>query len=1201
MSPAALPGADADADSDVEALLASPYKGLMPYTEEDAAFFFGREAETELIIANLIASRLTLLYGPSGVGKSSVLRAGVIRQLRDASDAELAERGSRDFVVASFATWRDDPVAGLAACVRDCLLEALGDDVPGASAPAALHELFERARQQDLELLLVLDQFEEYFLYHDQDEGERTFAGEFSRALTRPDLRVNFLVAIREDALAKLDRFEGRIPNLFDNYLRLEHLDREAARIAIEAPIQRYNEISARASRRVSIEPKLVETLLDQVTTGKVIIGQAGRGIVEEPEERGTHDRIETPYLQLVMTRLWTETIRVGSDVLRLETLDELGGAQRIVRTHLDKAMQELPEREQDIAARVFHHLVTPSGTKIAHTASDLSQYEDVPEADLKRVLEKLSSSEVRILRPVASSADAPDAHRYEIYHDVLAAAILDWRNRYVAATEQAETERELAARLAEETRKKQQADEQAVRERRRARTARATALALALLLIATAFFAFQSVRSSQAARSRELVAQALAQLGVDPDQSIRLSLDALRQSRSQQAEEALRRSLAQPHVRSVLRGHTEAVNSVAFSPDARLLVTTGDDNTARVWEVSTGRQVTVLQGHAKRVVKASFSPDPSGSVIVTGSEDSTARLWDSRTGKQLAFIGDEPDTVFPVFARDGGLLLTWSWHGTARLWDWRTHRQLAAFGDGRIEGASISADGRYIVASTSDHRLHLWDRASGAELRSSSQDDSTLNSPVFSADGEMVVAVDDKGRVLTWSWRAERPLREVISYLSHTLSDARFSPDGRQLLIVADKHAELYDASSEEQLGYLGDHRASVLAASFSSDGTAVVTASSDGTARVWEPRPGSEFLGIVTAELRGHSSAVVDAAFSPNGQRVATASSDGTARIWQVTNARVLRGDYGQMLDAEFSRDGRSIVTAGSDGTARVWDATTLKPVSVLGPMDNEVGDASFSPDGKLIATTERFGAAPRIWDVASGDETVTLKPTASSLGPAAAFSPDGKLVVAGDQDGSVRIWDVRSGREVRMLPDVDKGGVASVRFSPDGRLVVTGGGDRVGRILEVATGRVVHALRGHTGVIHGARFSSDGGLVLTASADRTVRIWDATDGRELRVLTGAQSSLTDAAFGPDGTLVIAGGADPTTLVWEWASGRTLAFLHEHGDAINSAAFSPDGKQILTASDDTTAKLYPCATCGPLDEIIRLGEERERATQRR
>jgi WD40 repeat protein len=1197
----------ATAPSAADILLECPYKGLTPYTEEDAAFFFGREADTELIIGNLMSSRLTLHYGPSGVGKSSVLRAGVIRQLRDASNRELAERGVRDFVVASFAAWRDDPVAGLAAHIRASLTEALGEDSGDSGPPSSLPELFEWTRRHDLELLLILDQFEEYFLYHAQDGGAGSFAVEFPRVLNRADLRVNFLIAIREDALARLDRFEGRVPNLFDNYLRLEHLDREAARTAIEGPIRQYNKLFAGRGRPIGIEPELVEALLDQVTTGRVVIGQAGRGLVEAPEEAAAGGRIETPYLQLVMTRLWAETMRAGSDVLRLEVLDRLGGAERIVRTHLDEAMQALPPGEQDVAARVFHHLVTPSGTKIAHTASDLAEYEDVPERELSGVLEKLAAGSVRILRPVASPAGAPDQHRYEIFHDVLAAAILDWRNRYALAKEQAAAERELAERLEEESRKKRQARELAAVERRRARRARAAAGALALLLVLTTVLAFLALSNSQAARrqqrnatSRALVAQALGRLDIDPAQSIRLSLDALSSRHTPEAEEALRRSITQSHLRKVLRGHTEAANGAAFSPDGRLLVTASDDATARVWEVSTGRLVAVLRGHSGPVVTAAFGPQQAQSVVVTGGVDGTARVWDAHTGRQLASLGHEPDVAWPMLTKDGRLLLTWSRHGTARVWDWQARRQLAAFSRGTIEGASISSDGRFVAASTTGRRLRLWEMGSRAE-RSSEKDNIGLRPPIFSPDGTTVMVGDDYQRLYQWNWRAGGRLEEFSTiYITNRLYDYRFSRDGRQVVVAGDKHAELLDAKSGELLSYFGEYRDWVQTASFSPDGKMVVVASADGTASVWESRSTSQFLGARTAELRGHSGQVIDAAFSPDGRLVATASLDGTARIWQVRDARVLHGEYGRMLDAEFSHDAHYIATGGSDLTARIWDATTLRPVRVLGPMDNEVDQATFSRDGKLLVTVEDQANAPRVWSVATGKEAATLDPTATGLSQHPAdISPDGTLVVAGDLDGSVRIWDARSGHQVRQFNDVDQTSLSSARFSPDGRLLVTGGGDRVGRILDASSGRVIRTLGGHTGIIQSARFSPNGTLALTASDDRTVRVWDAASGRQLRVLTGAPSGLMDASFSADGRLVISGGADAITLVWEWASGRTLAILHEHGDRVNSVAFSPDGQQILSASDDTTTKLYPCETCGSLSDIIRLGNERDRAVR--
>jgi WD40 repeat protein len=471
---------------------------------------------------------------------------------------------------------------------------------------------------------------------------------------------------------------------------------------------------------------------------------------------------------------------------------------------------------------------------------------------------------------------------------------------------------------------------------------------------------------------------------------------------------------------------------------------------------------------------------------------------------------------------------------------------------------------------------------------------------PEFSPDGATIIVVDLDQQLNMWKWQTSQRLDEIQS--AQEISDYRFSPDGSQFVVASDKAAAVYDTKMGELQSWLGDDRDWVNAASFSTDGRAVVTANNDGTAHVWQPRLGAGPLGTTTAELRGHSDTVFDAAFSPDGHLVATASADGTARIWQLYDARSLHGDYGWVLGAEFSRDGRYILSAGTDGKVHVWDARTLRSVRVLGSGYGVISYASYSDDGKLIVTVEDYTAAPQIWDVATGKEGPALASTGKatrSLG-GASFHPNSKLVAAGDTDGAIRVWDVRSGDQKRVL-HAGKAFISAVEYSPNGRLIVASDTDRTGWILDAVTGRILRTLRGHAGAINRARFSLDGRLVVTAGADRTARVWDVATGRQLQMLVGAQTRLADASFSPNGKLVVAGGADGTTLVWDWASGRTLGVLHVHGDAINSATFSHDGKRILTASDDTTAKLYACETCGSLDDVIRLANDRERTLQGR
>jgi hypothetical protein len=426
-APAAAPAAGAELP-----LPDTPYRGLVPFREEDAAFFFGRRLEQELVEANLLATRLTVLYAESGVGKTSVLQAGAVRHLREVARSNLARRGTPKVIPVVFSSWRDDPVAGLKAAVRESVAAILGETSEPSRHDESLAATLEGwSTRTASDILVILDQFEEYFMYHPDGDAEDGFGRELAGAVNAPGLRVNFLLALREDALAKLDRFKSEIDSLFGNYLRLEHLDRAAAREAIEKPLEAYNERLPEGSR-VGIEPELVEQVLDQVRAGQLTFERAGRGADDAVHD----DRIEAPFLQLVMTRLWNEEKRAWGDsrggrVIRAATLERLGGADRIVKTHLDSVMEaQLLAKERLTAARVFHYLVTPSGGKIAHRPSDLASYVRLPLPEVETVLAKLAGPDVRILRPVAPPPGRDEESRYEIFHDVLAGAVLDWRAR---------------------------------------------------------------------------------------------------------------------------------------------------------------------------------------------------------------------------------------------------------------------------------------------------------------------------------------------------------------------------------------------------------------------------------------------------------------------------------------------------------------------------------------------------------------------------------------------------------------------------------------------------------------------------------------------------------------------------------------------------------------------------------------------------
>lgn len=392
----------------------SPYKGLAPYDEADAQLFFGRERESRVIAANLLAARLTVVYAASGAGKSSVLRAGVLPYLRAEIRANIADTGRPELAIIQWSRWSaPDPLAELIAEIRAASKIESAPDASLADVVLAAGDA------SGGDVLIILDQFEEYFRYHG-DNPDDPFAAQFPLLVTRSGLPARVVVAIREDELAALDRFKGRIPNLFGNYYRLKHLDRAAARLAIEGPLR-----VARGNGPNAIEPALVEALLDELA----IKPQFRAARLETSDERG----IEAPYLQLVLDRLWREELRFESPIMRLHTLERLGGARRVVRDHLRSMLATLPARDQAVAAQAFRLLVTPSGAKYAWNVADLAQAADVPRGRLQPVIDRLLDPSLRVLRPVAAGDGAPQV---EIFHDVLAQEVQQWRAEWVQARE---------------------------------------------------------------------------------------------------------------------------------------------------------------------------------------------------------------------------------------------------------------------------------------------------------------------------------------------------------------------------------------------------------------------------------------------------------------------------------------------------------------------------------------------------------------------------------------------------------------------------------------------------------------------------------------------------------------------------------------------------------------------------------------------
>lgn len=1177
--------------------LAGPYRGLAPFGESDAdaLLFFGRERETEIVAANLIASRLTVLYGPSGVGKSSLLRAGVARRARELGLRRAVGRATPDVAVVVFSAWADEPVASLEAAIAAEVVSLLGRPVTAPPAGSSLADAIEHWTDVlDGELLLVLDQLEEYFVYHGEVAGPGTLVGELPEVVLRPGLKVNVLLSLRADALAELDVFKGRIPNVFANYLRLDRLDRRAGAAAISGPVLRWNDLVAE-DERVSIQPELVEAVLAEVAAGRLDLGGGTDGTTED------EGRIEAPYLQLVMERLWRREREAGSSILRLSTLAELGGAESIVRDHLELALATLTPSQRDAAAAMFDHLVTPSGTKIAHRFADLAEYAHVPVEAAQPVLAALGRE--RILRPLDGPADAGD--RYEIFHDVLASAVLAWRRR-----RELEHER-LAAR------------------RRQRRLGAGLIGALVLLGLMAGLLAWALSQRSDArdqarhAHARALAAAALTQLTTAPHTSLRLALHAAEVEPDAQAESVLRSALLADRLRSVLPAGA-AVRSLSYSLDGGRLATGGADGSVLIWATKPGTLLAKLPvGGPVAVVR--YDSVGTRILIVAGGK---AMLWNAATLRPIAVLRAPGFVNDAVFSHRGTRVATAGADGL-RTWSARDGRLLHALRPSRFDvRVSWSRDGRFIAAVAGGRdgkvRPFLYDVRRGRLLASLPL---TGTSDIdFSPDGRLVAASSHDGRTLIWQTRTRRRVR-LLDDDGGPVSDLAFSPDGAYLATGGqDGGVRVWRIATGGRFFFFVGHTNPIDEVAFSPGGTALISSSTDRTARLW--KLAGVDAGKSVAVFTGHRDSVVAAAFSRDGKQVATGSADGTARLWdaRTEEALVALGRHrGAAVGAAFDPSGRLAVSAGLDGTARVWDVERRRQVAVL-RHGGAVRTAVFRRDGRLILTASDDGTA-RLWSrggtlrrtlrggsplvravFAGTDRVVTvdndgvvrvwrgihraatlrLRTSVTDL----AATSDGALVVVTAVDGSLRLYDARGGALVRVVP-THQGSIATAAISRDGKEIVTSGSDGTARIWS-ADGRPLRILRGHRARVTDARFDSSGRLVATSSADSNGRIWDTRAERTTHALVGHFGPVSRIAFSADGRWTATAG--PISVgVWPTATGRLLFYVRPDTlDLLTDVAFSPTGWHVLTAGADGAVRLYDCGVCGTPTQLEALARAR-------
>ena len=940
----------------------NPWLGLNTYSEHDR--LFGRDEEIRTVSDIILNNVLTVIYGRSGIGKSSLLRAGVFPRMR-----------YEDFLPVYIRLEHNTEEAYLNQIIRKVrdvsdtwnVRQAFGD---GDSCPKNLAELLYDASYKDCQsgldkqIMLVFDQFEEIFTLTDsrhKQDVEDFFAqlatalngaGDFADKGKPADFRI--VICLREDYLYYLEQNSASIPSLKRNRYCLQALNHRQASEVICNP-----------------RPGLVGSGTADAILGKI--------------DKDGYDTIDPAILSLFMHELYEK----GSGVITLENISRFG--DNIITSFYEEGMKAVSARS---ASFLEDRLVTSDGYR--HTLS----YADALSAGMtEHEIDTLKDRRI-----ITVEKGDKNQRLIELSHDILCPVVT--KNR---------SERKL-----KEEAERLEAKNKTIRRRNRVVIA---VCAVALAIVAVFAYMLVEIRNRQdsmlVAQSR-FVAEKAMELYEDGETVKALALaaevyphDTKHPDRPvvKEVTDCLYEILVNTNIGKVFPGPSNYVNSASFSPDGTKVVTS-DDNTTIIWDTKSGRKLQTLYGHSNSVNSASFSPD--GTKVVTASMDDTSIIWDAMNGQTLRTLSGHTHWVNSAsFSPDGSKVVTASSDDTAIIWDTETGKALQTlYGHSNsVNSASFSPDGTKVVTASNDDTAIIWDTETGKALQTLSEHSNSVNSASFSPDGSKVVTASSDSTAIIWDTESGRKLQTLYGH-TDWVNSASFSPDGTKVVTASsDSTAIIWDTESGLKLQTLYGHTDWVNSASFSPDGTKVVTASDDNTAIIWDVWSRQKLQTLDD----GYISIWFFNSFSSfNGIKVGIVLSGSPFAIIQDADSghtlQTLSGHTDWVTSVSFSLDGNKVVTASMDDTAIIWDTETGKALQTLYGHSNSVNSASFSPDGSKVVTASSDSTAI-IWDTESGRKLQTLYGHTGEVN-SASFSPDGIKVVTASEDNTTIIWDTESG---------------------------------------------------------------------------------------------------------------------------------------------------------------------------------------------
>jgi WD40 repeat protein/DNA-binding SARP family transcriptional activator len=1109
---------------DQPAAAVCPYKGLARFEAGDAGFFFGRERLVAELVTHLVGAGLVGVIGPSGSGKSSLVRAGLLPALADGVlpgsnrwQQVLVRPGEHPMAEL-------DHIAGRVGRSAERNTTGDGHKAGDHTTPRQPAGEWLRAIAGDERLLLVVDQFEEVFT-NCRDEDERAaFLATLTEAAQAADGQVTVVVAVRADYYGHCAADPGLAGLLAANHVLVGPMDADELRRAIELPARRAG---------LRLEPGLAEAMIAEVA--------------EEPGG--------LPLLSCALLESWQH--RRGR-TLTLAAYQQAGGVRGAVARLAERAWQQLDPDQQAVARRILLRLAGPGeGQAVVRRRVPLDEFTTGGGERDQAVLDALADQRLvtagedsvevaheallrewpRLRGWLEDDVQGRALHRHligaareweqsgrdpgELYRGARLTGALDWARDHHGDLNQLEREFLDAGRAAAE-REVADARRRAEREAHTSRRLRGLLAGLAVVLVLALiagglalFLRGRAERQTLVAESGRLGALALTEDQLDRSLLLArqaVALDDSLESRS----DLLATLLRSPAATAIMSPRLDGITPLGLSPDGRLLAMGDFNGRMAIFDVRSRRPIPGNFRAGKSVNDLEFSPD--GSLLAVATGGGLVQLWDVRSATPRHELRTALYATGVEFSADGQTLVT------------------------------LSAEEADTPSGLGDTYLTRWDVGDGRRLRGpvrvSSHGGETL---ITTPDGARLVIVA-RTEVLVAAADTLRPVRRFPSQPDQReqFAAALRPTDGRTLALGLEAGAVEFLDLSTGRRRRLGRHEASVGAVAFSPDGATLATGSGDRKVMVWDVASGQ-----VRETFEGHEGRVAGLRFNPQGRTLYSAGSS-------------------------------SVIAWDLEGSGRLGRPFSFAPAPTGGADSTATGFA-VSPDGSVIATPDgNRSDQVALRDFRSLEVVKRLPVPGVGRISAIAFGPDGKRLAVGGERPAPVLVDVASNKVTRMRGGHD-GGVVSVAFDPKGRRLVTGGNDRRAIVWNVETSEQLLELRqpGDDDFNEtSAAWSPDGNLVATAGGAGKVVIWRVSDRKQMTTLQADPLWVSSVAFSPDGSLIATGGlADKHAILWDVATGKPVGRL-PHPTTVVEVTFDPAGRTLATAAGDGTVRLWDVAS---------------------